>query len=137
LGPQMIGGYALLQDIYGAPAIIVRAEMPREIDRQRRQTQLYGVAALLASGIVFSLVIVFLLEKVVLARLIALRTNAATIGREGALSARVEVRGSDELADLAGSVNQMLASLETAEKARQKTEADYHAFVEQSSEGIW
>src|ERR1700688_1205700 len=54
INDSVLGGYALLYDIYGKPALILKAEMPRRIYRQGQVSQLYFVVSLGIVGLVFA-----------------------------------------------------------------------------------
>ena len=69
INDSVLGGYALLYDIYGKPALILKAEMPRRIYRQGQVSQLYFVVSLGIAGLVFATAIMLLLEKSVVSRL--------------------------------------------------------------------
>src|SRR5579863_9903855 len=60
---ESLGGYALLYDIYGKPALILKAEMPRRMYRQGQISQLYFVGSLGVAGLAFAVAIMMLLEK--------------------------------------------------------------------------
>src|ERR1700674_5781974 len=85
----LLGGYTLVNDIYGKPALILRAEMPRVIYQQGRLSQVYFVGALLIAGIVFGGVVLLLLEKSVVSRLRSLNNSVRSIANSGDASARV------------------------------------------------
>lgn len=55
LNNDQIGAYARVNDIYGVPAAILRAEMPRDIYHQGRTSQFYFVGALLLAGLAFEI----------------------------------------------------------------------------------
>jgi two-component sensor histidine kinase len=80
------------------------------------------VFSLLGAGLVFCLVVMFLLEAVVLRRLSALSRGVAAVGRSRDFSARLEARGGDELASLGSSINGMLFELQRTVEARQAAE---------------
>ena len=132
-----VAGYQVLNDINGKPALAMRVQAPRGILQKGHATLLYLIAALLLLGVVFTFVSLFLLERLVLARLIDLGKNLEQIGAQGDLSARIPATGNDEITRMGHSLNHMLQALEQAEVARQHSEAGYRAFVEQSAEGIW
>ena len=67
---------------------------------------------IVATGLVFGAVTLFLLEKHVLARLLRLSDSVRNIGKSGDVSARVSMLGTDELADLANTINGMLEALQ-------------------------
>ena len=126
---SVLGGYALLYDIYGKPALILKAEMPRRIYRQGQVSQLYFVASLGIVGLVFSTAIMLLLEKSVVSRLSELSTSVAAIARSGDASAHVHCPGSDELSHLGSAINHMLESLQLSQRQRQQAEERYRAFM--------
>ncbi len=80
------------------------------IDRAARSTELRLAAALIASLMVFALV-VFLLGRSVVTTLRRL-AGAADALADGRLDERVDVRGQDEFAQLGGAFNRMAAQLQ-------------------------
>jgi PAS domain S-box-containing protein len=126
---KVIGGYALRNDIYGQPALILRAEMPRRIYAQGQADQLYFVIALLVAGIVFAGAVVLLLEKSVVSRLRALNDGVRSIAASNDASARVPSSGGDEISGLANSINRMLGSLQLSQKQKLGAEERYRAFM--------
>ncbi|XWK88020.1 MAG: adenylate/guanylate cyclase domain-containing protein [Phormidium sp.] len=112
LNQGTMGGYALLRDIYGQPALLLRVDIPRTTYQQAKISQLYLIVSLLLVGVVFSSVTLLLLERLVLYRLVNLSQEVKQIGTTGDLSARILVSGKDELSSLSESINWMLATLE-------------------------
>jgi two-component sensor histidine kinase/sensor domain CHASE-containing protein len=117
---EIIAGYALLDDIEGNPAIVLKAEMPRGIHHQGENTMWYLVLSIIGAGLVFGLVMLLLLEKNVLFRLASLSSNVSAIGASGNHSLRVSMPGEDELSNLATVINGMLEELEKAEEENKK-----------------
>jgi PAS domain S-box-containing protein len=129
ISDSVLGGYALLYDIHGKPALILKAEMPRGIYRQGQVSQLYFVVSLGIAGVVFATAIMLLLEKSVVSRLSALSTSVAAIASSGDATAHVHCPGSDELSHLGTAINRMLDSLQLSQRQRQQTEQRYRAFM--------
>jgi PAS domain S-box-containing protein len=129
ISDEVLGGYALLYDIYGKPALILKAEMPRRIYRQGQVSQLYFVVSLGIAGLLFATAIMLLLEKSVVSRLSALSTSVAAIASSGDTMAQVICPGSDELSHLGSAINHMLESLQLSQRQRQQTERRYRAFM--------
>ncbi|HMA33532.1 MAG TPA: diguanylate cyclase [Chloroflexia bacterium] len=117
LSADTVGGYTLLRDIYGQPALVLRTVQPRAIYARGQSTLLFFIVILLVIGGALSLVNVLVLEAWILAPLARLSRAVATIGRNSDLTARVPERGRDELARLGQDINNMLAALEQAERA--------------------
>lgn len=114
LSDDAIAGYTLIRDINDKPALVVRADMPREIYQQGQVSLRYLIFSLLGVGIIFSIVALFLLEKMVLSRLANLSANVEKIGTSTDLSLRVFVTGKDELTTLGNTINSMLDALESS-----------------------
>lgn len=112
LNQETMGGYALLKDIYGQPALLLRVDIPRTSYQQAKVSQRYLIVSLLLVGVVFCAVTLLLLERLVLYRLINLSQDVKDIGNTGDLSRRILVSGKDELSSLSESINWMLATLE-------------------------
>jgi PAS domain S-box-containing protein len=126
---EVLHGYAVLNDIYGKPALILRVEMPRVIYQQGRLSELYFVGALVIAGIVFGGVVLLLLENSVISRVSSLNNSVASIANSGDASSRVQSEGRDEIANLGGAINRMLGSLQVSQKQTQIAEERYRAFM--------
>jgi diguanylate cyclase (GGDEF)-like protein/PAS domain S-box-containing protein len=66
LSENTIAGYALVKDIYGKPAVLLRVDMPREIYTQGRSSLKYLIVSLLMVGLVFGAVTLKLIERLIL-----------------------------------------------------------------------
>jgi signal transduction histidine kinase/sensor domain CHASE-containing protein len=115
-----ITGYSLLNDIYGSPALILRVSLSRRVYEQGQAGIWYFVLALVASGLVFSIMIMILLEQTVLSRLAKLNAGVNQIRNSHNLALRVPASGRDEIAQLGHAVNEMLAELKQSEEAERK-----------------
>jgi PAS domain S-box-containing protein len=126
---SVMGGYGLLNDIYGNPALILKAEMPRRMYGQGQVSQLSFVASLVVAGLAFAIAITLLFDKTVVSRLSNLSNSVAAIAGSRNASARVDCGGSDEISHLAGGINRMLESLQLSQRQNQQVEARYRAFM--------
>lgn len=117
LSAQSVAGYVLVQDLYNRPALILRAESPRTIYRQGMLSTLHFLAYFIAAFGLGSILVVWLLDRYILARVKRLIEDIQEVGAAGDLSLRVPVTGNDEVALLAASVNEMLGALERFEEA--------------------
>jgi signal transduction histidine kinase len=122
LTSDMVAGYALMRDIYGEPALVLKAEMPRGVYQRGQTTFLYFTVAFLAIGLMFGLSVLALLEKLVLAPLAQLTTDVSAIGQSSDPSARVSMPGNDELSQLSNEINAMLSSLEKSQDELNRSE---------------
>jgi diguanylate cyclase (GGDEF)-like protein/PAS domain S-box-containing protein len=133
-----IAAYTYMNDIAGNPALLLRLKEPRAIFQQGQETVKLVDETILVVGLIFCLVIAFVLEKFALARLWSLTKQVEQIGdHQGAPT--VTIRGRDELSNLAARINEMLSGI-AEEKERvleQKQEvAAKNAVLESAIEGI-
>jgi sensor domain CHASE-containing protein/nitrogen-specific signal transduction histidine kinase len=119
---DVIYGYSLLNDFQGTPILVMRLEMSRAIYKQGQTTISYLVASTFAVVAVLCLLIFYLFRFTVLNRLSLLSANVERVGKDKDLSARVPRTGSDEIADLACSINGMLATIEEKNAELRKAE---------------
>ncbi|MFC1848533.1 ATP-binding protein [Chloroflexota bacterium] len=124
LSEDSIAGYTLLSDIYENPALVMRAEMHRDIYQQGQASSRYLMWALIGIGGVFFLLTLVLMEKFILSRLTRLSKSVAAVGESGNISARVPVAGRDELSRLGEDINGMLSALERSIQEKEKAEAE-------------
>jgi PAS domain S-box-containing protein len=119
---DFISGYAIWNDVFGKPSLLLRVDMPREIFMQGHKTIQYLVTWLLMIGLCFGLAMVVLMERLVLARLSRLIADVNRIRASGDVGARVTVGGSDELAGLADALNKMLGALQQSQGELQESQ---------------
>jgi PAS domain S-box-containing protein len=136
LGPSRVAGYALVRDVYGKAALILRTEEPRAVYRDGVTVARYLVGIVLVTVLLFAALIVVGLERTVLARLERLSSSLAEISRSGDPAGRVAVEGGDELARLARDINLSLGAVEGADQALRESEERYRRLVEMSPDGI-
>ncbi|MDD2835346.1 MAG: SpoIIE family protein phosphatase [Methanothrix sp.] len=136
LDNDSIAGYALLNNIYNNPLLILRIDSTRAI-------YLQGLKSLRSFVILFSLADIFLfmltllfLDRYVLSRLSLLTTGVARIGKSQNIASRLAIRGKDELSGLASSINGMLDALGQAHEEIINSERRYKAVVEEQSDLI-
>lgn len=116
LNDQVLSGYVGLADWRKQPAVILRADLPRDATIVGwRSLNYLLISLLLVAGLVI-LIAALMLEHVVLSRLVSLSRGVSAITKRGKISARLPVQEKhhDELAHLSRDINQMLHSLEAA-----------------------
>ncbi len=129
LDGDRIAAYARLDDVFGAPAAILRVEIPRDIYHQGRTSQLYFLGALLMAGLAFGAVVQLMLEKSVVSKLTALNTAVGHIAASVDASAANSKSGRDEIASLGDSVNRMMQTILATQKQKIEVEDRYEAFM--------
>jgi signal transduction histidine kinase/CheY-like chemotaxis protein len=122
---QRIDGYIMLKDVYGQPAIVLRADIPRAIYSEGRSSQLYFGGLMVLIVMCCAIVTDWLLSKSVTLRLAALSTSVAEIAASSDVAARVTYSGKDEISTLGAGINYMLDSLQTFQERRQKADEQH------------
>jgi len=100
-------------------------ETPGDNHEQVKLIAAYLILSIVGIGLVFGLATIFLLEKQVISRLSHLNKSISNIAESGDISTRLSIKGADELSNVAGAINGMLAALQEAEtklKERYKEE---------------
>jgi signal transduction histidine kinase len=109
-------GYALLSDVKGRPAALIRVRTSREIWRQGQRTVIYLLVFFSGTAVIICLIMLIFLNNFLVSRVAGLGRELTRIGRDGNISERVRPSGNDELAHLAEEINQMLDALEGYQK---------------------
>lgn len=130
-GADWLLGHFPLSDWRGNVVGWVHVEMNRLIYRQgvRMSWLLVGVVA--ATGVVFSVLLVWLLRQLVTRRLQRTCDQLAVIEAEARPEARLMPEGEDELARLASQINAMLESIENAQEERDKRDRQQRSLERQ------
>jgi diguanylate cyclase (GGDEF)-like protein len=118
-----LGGYTVMEDVEGEPALTVRVLMPRDVFATGTATAWYLLGALALAGIAFAVTVIVLLERAVLSRLRRLSSQVAAIASANNPAARASLRGGDEVADLAKAINSLLATVERSTIERDRAES--------------
>ncbi len=129
LNSDSVAGYGLLTDIYGDPALIVKAEMARDIYKQGQTTVIWLIVFLMTVSVVFALVTILLINRLLLSRMFAISSGISKVRSSGDLSKRVPEQGKDELSDLGANINGMLSSLQQSQREFLQSEAQNTALV--------
>ncbi len=122
LDKDLVAGFAMIGDVYGRSALILRVESQRVIYKQGKASMLYLVLSLLTTGLIFGIAGMFLLEKLVLSRLARLNRSVSDIGAGRDLQGRLPVEGNDELSRVGVEINRMLEALEHSKQIKQSEE---------------
>jgi signal transduction histidine kinase len=112
LDDNRIGGYLLIDDIYGQPAIIVKMDIPREIYSQGQTGVWYLLVAIGVCVLVTGVVSAYFANKQGISRLKKLMVTVEEIETTGDISKRLEIDGNDELTSLSNRINGMLTALQ-------------------------
>lgn len=110
-GSDTVGAYAMLEDVEGNPALVLKLSFARDIYKKGQETVRYFIFLMVGAGLIFGIVVISILEKQVLSRLSRLSKQVREIGVSGDLSRQISLKGKDELSHLSDEMNRMLEEL--------------------------
>jgi PAS domain S-box-containing protein len=111
LDDNTVGGYALINDIYDQPSLLLRTTAAREIFAQGQVSLNYFMVALVLVSIIFGAGVLLLLERLVLLPLARLSESVRYVNVEDDFATRMPIKGDHELAQVAIAINTMLSRL--------------------------
>ncbi len=118
LDDKTLRASAVLDDIFGEPALVLDVNLKRGIYQEGLNTVRYFMLALLAITVVSVVLMWWLLKLNVFVRLAKVSGDLQAIRASGSHAARIELHGGDEIGELSASINDTLAALETALRER-------------------
>ena len=108
---HMIEGYTLLEDLFSDTAFLLKVRTQQRYLQHGKTTIIYYSIFLIAIGLTFTALIMFILGKSVLSPLVSLSRQVKKISTLDDLSRRIPIKGRDEFSQLAESINAMLDHL--------------------------
>ena len=114
---KFISSQAILNDIFGAPVLVLRTATKRNISALGTRTLQAALVFLLLAGFVLTGVVWLQLRNTILAPIERLAEHMVKIRSSGDLSQQLEVRGADEVASLGAEFNRLTAEVHEARKA--------------------
>jgi two-component system, NtrC family, sensor kinase len=108
---RMLKGYTVLRDVFGEPAMLLRADLPRVISQRGRTAAHLATVSSLVGGFAILLAVWIFLRHTVLNPLTALTTHAVRVGTDCDLRARLNMQRQDEIGILAREFDRMVINL--------------------------
>lgn len=124
LSTDTVAGFTSLYDFNNKPAYILENELPRSIYKQGIATVanfLYFIVLLCVSGVGFVLI---LINKFVISKITKLNKDVSLVKDPNNPKNKLDVKGNDEFANLAISINQMLDGITKSEEDLKKTDEE-------------
>lgn len=126
--------FRVFTDIYGAPVMTLRVDVPRTISIGARTTVAYVLAFTVGAFVTVLLILKFMLDRIVLTPLARVTRHAVSIGTGDDLTTRLHLDRADEIGTLAAEFDRMVAKL--AESRRQLIDHSFHAGMAELSRGV-
>ena len=103
--------YGHLDDLSGRPAVVLRADVPRDISKRGADSMRLTALSVVAAGVGMVAVLLVLLGATIVTPLRRLSAHAVRIGRSDDLRARSGIVRGDEIGALAGAFDDMVGRL--------------------------
>ncbi len=118
VSPTALIYHTLLDDMAGVPCLVLNVSLPRTVYQEGRRSVKLSIALLCLIGCLTGLLLLWLLERLVLRRLLTLERGVTAIGAETDSQTRLPLAGPhDELHRLAVSINATLDAQHAAQDA--------------------
>ncbi|MHC1753854.1 MAG: CHASE4 domain-containing protein [Methanosarcina sp.] len=134
LSEEKVAGYFELRDISGQPALIVRADFPRELYLHGERTLNYMYLFLLFTGLLTGIGVKFALDRLFISRLVEIDDFVTKVRSEKDLSKRLSLKDSDELYRLSREINGMLNEIYLAEQELKAQEREKKVLLDSLNE---
>ncbi len=108
-------GYTVIHDIFGKPIGMFRMIAPRQVYVTGVNAVNYYLLSFVALGVIFSVLLLWLLRVLVIQRLERLDKQVADISLSKAIDRRVDANGNDELSFVAREINGMLDIIQASQ----------------------
>lgn len=108
-------GFTVIKDINKKPIGMFKMATPRVIYQTGVEAIRYYIYTFIALGVLFSLLMLWLLRMLIIKRLERLDDDVAEISKNNELSRRVDETGKDELSSVSQQINNMLGIIEASQ----------------------
>ncbi|MFH1216205.1 MAG: CHASE4 domain-containing protein [Pseudomonadota bacterium] len=132
-----IAGYTILEDVLDHPLFLLRLDLPREIHIQGHRTINYLLWSSILTSLIFCLVFFLILDRLLLKRLARLNREVIRISKTAQPVSRIQVAGTDELASLSFSINEMLDALDKNQLELKEKEIRLRTIAEFTRSGLF
>lgn len=117
VGARSISSEAILNDIFGSPALILQTQTPRNISMLGSNTVKAAMMFLLLAGILLTVIMWFLLRNTIVRPIERLAGHMTKIRKSGDLTQQLEHSGDDEVGALAMQFNRLTVDVHDARQA--------------------
>jgi sensor domain CHASE-containing protein len=131
---EMIRVFHVYDDVYGRALMTLRVDVPRTITTGAHKAVRYAMALTVAAAVAVLLLMLFVLDRTVLAPLRQVTRHAVQIGRGDDLTARLDIGRADEIGALAAEFDRMVERV--ADSRRQLIDHSFHAGMAELSRGV-
>ena len=131
---EIMAGYFELMDISGQPALIMRADFPRDLYLNGEKTLNSMYFFLLLTGIVTGVGVKFALDNFFVSRLVEIDNFVTRVRSEKDLSKRLPLKDNDELYRLSKEINGMLNEIDLVQQELKAQEREKKVLLDSLNE---
>jgi PAS domain S-box-containing protein len=131
---ENISGYFEFKDVLGQPALIVRADFPRDLYLNGEKTLNQMYLFLLLTGLLTGAGVKFALDKLFVSRLVQIDDFVTKVRSEKDLSKRLTLEDNDELYRLSKEINGMLNEIYLVEQELKAQEREKKVLLDSLNE---
>jgi PAS domain S-box-containing protein len=131
---KRIAGYFVLEDVSRQPALIMRAEFPRDLYVNSEITLNYMYFLLIFIGLVTGIGVKLVLDDLFVSRLVEIDNFVTKVRSEKDLSKRLPLKDNDELYRLSKEINGMLNEIDIAEQELKAQEREKKVLLDSLNE---
>jgi len=117
---EKVAGYFELRDTSGQPALIIRADFPRDLYLRSERTVNYIFSFLMLTGLMTGIGVKFAIDKLFISRLIGIENFVTRVRSEKDFSKRLPLKDNDELYRVSREINGMLNEIYLTEQEYRK-----------------
>ena len=132
-----IYGFDIIDDMLGAPALVMEVAIPRDIYKQGLLTVRQNLLALLLIGSIVAVAMSAVMENFVLKRITSLVSQISAVRKDKNAPRKTVVGGADEIAGLSGAINEMLDEVDLAAFELMESEDRYALATKAAKVGVW
>ncbi len=129
-----LGVFGLLRDLHGAPALLIRAVVSREISQTGSKALLTAIGGIIVAGLIVMAATVGLLQVALVGPLRHLTRHLLAVGDSGDLARRLALKRKDEIGTLSREFDEMLGKL--AETRNRLLDQSYSAGIAEMASGV-
>jgi sensor domain CHASE-containing protein/signal transduction histidine kinase/HAMP domain-containing protein len=134
LRKDRIAGYFELRDISGKPALLIRADFPRDLYFHSKRALNYMYLFLIFTGLMTGAGVKFALDKLFISRLTRIDDFVTNVRSEKDLSKRLSLDDDDELYRLSREINGMLNEIDLTEQELKAQEREKKVLLDSMNE---
>ena len=134
LNEKRIAGYFELRDVSNKPALVMRADFPRDLYSHGEKILNYMYLFLLLTGLMTGAGVKFALDKLFVSRLVGIDNFVTKVRSEKDLSKRLTLEDNDELYRLSKEINGMLSEIDLAEQELKEQEREKKVLLDSLNE---